>query len=698
MPMSSDQIDDLKANLSVAKKRDVSFGICVAPKPDDTVFLTHRVKDGKALAKQAKQQGSGTKSVHGTMIVDGRALSLKCDKEPPGNLAENVSKLLRKNGMTLSVTAVFGNNLANADLADDDEEAGLSDDPHPKAGEWIARAKSLGAALDASMGQLPEGGTLRGQWEYARTAGEQGDIPGALKAAEKIEGDLKKALKAHGKAQVERVMKGFDKVKAGLTDDDRKEIRVLVGAMVDDAGRISAPDMAARADAAIRTLAAKVKETRKGLEGDKPDIAEAVKDIDRQITALLRDVEKLEKQVSTVETQIKDANDRLNGSNRPKKKQADALQQRIDKLETELTEKRQALAEKRKEVQPAIDTLTEAKDQTAKALQVKMDTINRRLDDLTRKQGDIPFASVLKSLKEIHDADDEMANLGGDSFDTLLDPAISEQSEAVEWREGRDGQGGELRRGRQDDSHGSSRHGAQTGTEGQARRAATGGVTPDSRSTDDVTDRVRSAGAPVNIIKWRGADIEWEEVGGKRKVKSRTALKKKLVEEVANNFPSDKGSRFANPVLEKEAVDTAIQKVTAAGWDKIYSNSKGWHDFTSVAVVVGPPKKWKGWGYTVTRKEAATMSVEAADAIIAEFETGKISEQQMLDQLGVEYLTEGGVIKMAPYATVVLKRDDPTKPWKSYTHYPNDDKTAPGWDIEGRKVKKGNGPEQNATF
>lgn len=94
---------------------------------------------------------------------------------------------------------------------------------------------------------------------------------------------------------------------------------------------------------------------------------------------------------------------------------------------------------------------------------------------------------------------------------------------------------------------------------------------------------------------------------------------------------------FANPALEKQAVDRALKKVKGARSNQIYSNAYDWPDFTEVTVTLGPPTgKYPGWGFQVSRKEVAAMALDTANSILDKFEKGQITAEMMLDGLGVE--------------------------------------------------------------
>jgi hypothetical protein len=353
------------------------------------------------------------------------------------------------------------------------------------------------------------------------------------------------------------------------------------------------------------------------------------------------------------------------------------MSERLTLLRQSLITQQTAATNRANEILPLIAELEQTKTKDTQDVSALFANIQRRLDGLKRTVPELPFKAIQDEIAE----------------------KIGEMADATVWREGEKGKGGELRRNAEGNSHGSARHGAQTGVDRQARRSATGGIAPDGEGD-------REAGVTTHIKEWNGATIEWEGLGSKRKIKSRTPLQKKIVEEVGRNtmIPADGStSIFATPVLEKLAVDTAVKLMNGKGWTEVYSKSKStWKALTSVAVYLGPPstygKPYKGWGYSLTRKEVATMALDKANEVLTRFEKGEINEAKMLDELGVEYLMKDGQIAMVPYVRVILTRPDGTSKWTSLTHYPDKLLTAEGLDIAGRKVRNARRVESVAAF
>ncbi|NBZ86311.1 hypothetical protein [Stagnihabitans tardus] len=695
MPMSSEEVKEVKAMLAVATKRPVNFGLCLGKEAAETVLILNRQKDGKALAELAKKAVGTTQTCFGSAALAGKTLTLTCEVKAPSGLAKALQVALKTHG--LSLTIVLAKEGDGQALAPKKGASGVDTGAHPDKAKFDKAAAELAKLFDVSVSRLSEGPTLRATRDFALASAEERDYTAAFKSLEKVTADFDKALKAHGTALAQKFSKAYDEVKAGLSEESQKTLtQALKEGVTDLVGTKPPADIEAAVAKLIKALAVAVKTDKGKVQGAKEGLAldeKAIKDkATKEITALSKDVTALESQITKANKQLSTLRGSLNQKQKNNKKKfvltgeaRSKAQSDVVKLEKEIKTKKGEIEAKRLELQPLILQAQESRDTALKEVAEKMKALDDRIEKLVQSVPEMPF-------KEIHAA---------------LEETIREQAEAMEWREGKDGEGGEVRRNAEGEGHGSSRHGAQTGIERQARRAATGGVAPDGYGDNGQTDRLRGTGVTIRTTRWKEIDIEYEEVDGKKVVKSRKVVQKAILGEVANwtNLPSDNSSSvFANPVLEKLAVDTAIKRMTDKAWTQVHIN--GWQDLTSVAVFLGPPKDYgkpyKGWGYSLSRKEAGLASLNFANQVLDLFETGKITEKQMLTRLGVEYLMKDGTIAMVPYVRVVLQRDNVSSPWKSLTHFP--DKAASAEDIKvqttsviGRNVRVG-GKVQTASL
>lgn len=672
MPMDDAEVKELKTLLDAAKKSPVNFGLCFGKATEDTVIKLNKIKEGKSLAAIAKKAAGGTQICFGSASSASGKLTLTCEVKPPSEMAKRVQSFLKGHGLSLTVKLGDGD--------DDKPEAG-GDAPHPDTAKWQKELADLSPLFDGSVSRMKDAGAQRAVWEFALSSAEDGNIPAARQALAKVKLAVEKFLPEFAEGLAETFAKAIKEVAAGLPDNERSSLRGEMDKIVKAAPKTTAAETEAKFRALTKKLDTEVKataaSTKTTLDGEKKVLDAKIEESDKAIKKLTDEVAKLEKQVTETAKQIKELNTTLNGPNRPPAKKAKAMSERLVTLKEALTTQQTAATDRAKEIAPLVQELEKTKNKDTQDVSARFANLQNRLDGLKRTVPDLPFKDIQDQLKK----------------------TIGEMAEATVWREGEKGKGGELRRNAEGESHGSARHGAQTGVDRQARRSATGGIAPDGEGE-------REAGVTTHMKEWNGATIEWEVVGGKRKVKSRTPVQKKIVEEVGRNtsIPADGStSIFATPVLEKLAVDTAVKLMNGKGWAEVYSKSKNtWKPLTSVMVYLGPPSKYgkpyKGWGYSLTRKEVATMALDEANKILTRFEKGEINEAKMLDELGVEYLMKDGLIAMVPYVRVLLTRPDGNAKWTSKTHYPDKLLTAEGLDIAGRKVRNAAQAESTAAF
>jgi hypothetical protein len=240
-----------------------------------------------------------------------------------------------------------------------------------------------------------------------------------------------------------------------------------------------------------------------------------------------------------------------------------------------------------------------------------------------------------------------------------------------------------------DNAHGSARHGAQTGLDRGAARAGTkNDFRPDSPQNPD--------GLTRNKRTWNKVELEWEALpNGKRKLINKKLIPQAALAEVyPAELPTGNTSMFLNPVLEKEAVDSALEKAKQCLW-KFKANKQ---PLLELGITV-KPKKAPGWGYAISKIQGVKKkSVAQAEALLTDFEEGKFEIDELLKKLNVQIETDrtGAGALLVPYAKVVLVRDTPDGAWKSKTHYPDDRLNAIGWEIEGEGLRKtANGPVEN---
>ncbi len=124
MPMSAEDLEELKALFGVAKKRPLNFAICMGKKPEDTIFVMHRIKGPDILGRQAKKDGDTPKVAFGVIEVKGKKALLTCQSDIPAGIAKATKKFLTGNKMALKISVLDG----GGNLAEDDGDPEEGDD------------------------------------------------------------------------------------------------------------------------------------------------------------------------------------------------------------------------------------------------------------------------------------------------------------------------------------------------------------------------------------------------------------------------------------------------------------------------------------------------------------------------------------------------------------------------------------------
>lgn len=466
---------------------------------------------------------------------------------------------------------------------------------------------------------------------------------------------------ANAQARLKATTGRFDKVKAQITDDERKELRNMFGDAVDaaKAGQWSqVSDLSAKIDEKILTFA---KAALKGATKDKSGREDAHK---RQIAKLVSQIKsenetltKLEAAVTREEKLLSDLTAALSA---PGLKSRDAAKKRdqIKACEERIATAKDAVAKTSEKTKTAIKELEaqklSAESSGAEAVKLAATNIQRRIDALNKALDDVPIAAAKSQLRGV----------------------IEKMAEAAAWQKE---QMGDAR------DHGSNRHGAQTGLERQARRAAT-----TENITPDQPDNPTGVAGDRTLV-WNKVKITYKEEGGKRVVANRTEVAGQIVG-VANRGSGasdvEETSMWASPVLEKEAYETASAYAAKLKKYTHYKNSRGWGTFTSLTLVIPKPKSAPGWGYAVKRTGAA-VDKSVAEDVLKEFEAGKITLDKLFERMNSKLVgatekdkagKEHSSAKMIPTATFVFERGGTGDNWKVVTRYP-DSKAVQGWDI-----------------
>ncbi|WP_420003213.1 hypothetical protein [Arenibacterium sp. LLYu02] len=96
MPMEAEELAELKSLIAVARKRTLSFAICLGKKPEGAVFLIDRKKKPEILHRTAKKQGETPKLCSGEVTVKGNIISLQCVEAPPAGVMKHMKEFMGK--------------------------------------------------------------------------------------------------------------------------------------------------------------------------------------------------------------------------------------------------------------------------------------------------------------------------------------------------------------------------------------------------------------------------------------------------------------------------------------------------------------------------------------------------------------------------------------------------------------------------
>ncbi len=164
MPMTPDELSELKSLIAAARKKPLNFGLCIGKKPDSLIFYLHRKKSPDILMRLAKKAGDTSKVAMGTASVSGKKLTLTIIGDPPSGMAKRTKVFLSAIKMPFKVELLNESGGLIESDGDDDEDQTSADSPaaaktdstEPKGPtkEDIADFKEAFAAATAEMARL----------------------------------------------------------------------------------------------------------------------------------------------------------------------------------------------------------------------------------------------------------------------------------------------------------------------------------------------------------------------------------------------------------------------------------------------------------------------------------------------------------------------------------------------------------------
>ncbi len=157
MAKDDDDGGDLKSLIMKARQGPINFGVCLGSKPEDTVFNAHRKKSPDVLEREAKKEGGTTKTVGGSLVIEGTEAKLTCLGDAPAGTAKKLSVFFKKVvGIKLKVILLdpAGLMLESGDADEDGPDGGSEVVPEAPPVPPEAENAAVIARFDAALKKL----------------------------------------------------------------------------------------------------------------------------------------------------------------------------------------------------------------------------------------------------------------------------------------------------------------------------------------------------------------------------------------------------------------------------------------------------------------------------------------------------------------------------------------------------------------
>ena len=210
MPMTPEDLEELKSLIAVARKRPLNFAICMGKKPEDTIFMMHRMKAPDVLARLAKKEGDTAKVAFGEANAKGKKIMLTCHEDIPAGIAKRTKLFLRSVDMPMKIVMLDAAGALVEDDGDTEEidenetleaegvdEAGVEQtsssadttapSQDPQAAVWAKAAAAFQPLVDAFVAAGSDrAAQVDAAWKAALKAAADGKIPDAMAVAAKL--------------------------------------------------------------------------------------------------------------------------------------------------------------------------------------------------------------------------------------------------------------------------------------------------------------------------------------------------------------------------------------------------------------------------------------------------------------------------------------------------------------------------------
>lgn len=129
MPLDQAKIKEMKETITLARKRELNFGLCLGKKPETMLLMTHKTKSPAALGKLAKADGETQQFTYGILSADGKDLKLVVEGKIYPGMGRKVREMLKGAGLSMKILVLDpdGNEAESEDS--EDETAVAPDQP-----------------------------------------------------------------------------------------------------------------------------------------------------------------------------------------------------------------------------------------------------------------------------------------------------------------------------------------------------------------------------------------------------------------------------------------------------------------------------------------------------------------------------------------------------------------------------------------
>ncbi len=194
--MQEDEIDELKAGLAKARKKETPFGLCMGKKPEDCVMYLDRLKSPEVVKRRAKKAGETNKLCCGMVFVKGKKLLLTLEDDAVPGMAKNLRKFFSGISMKMKIVVLDASGQELESDGDEDDDAQVADqnqdnndiDPDdPAAAQWLKVSGAMTPLIETFVASGdPKAAAVQQAWTGAQTAASNGDYKSALGVAAKL--------------------------------------------------------------------------------------------------------------------------------------------------------------------------------------------------------------------------------------------------------------------------------------------------------------------------------------------------------------------------------------------------------------------------------------------------------------------------------------------------------------------------------